>query len=238
LTRSWARRFCTSGASASRPCATEPPREGRADCGADRPAGVGGRPHRGAGGAAQRIDSTAGNRARNPASQAPPRIIRGEKQPWRRADAASEPKSPIDTLLTSCTRCETVFSSVSQTPQQVYEHIELLPIRPDVTWIRLFAGRCACCGACCGPSAQDRARDIATQARPQADSRDTAARCGGACGALCLPPPAFQRLRGRNLDQRRPRGGGSPRLLGEDVTEVKEFVPGTFRVTRRVLHRQ
>ena len=34
----------------------------------------------------------------------------------------------------------------SQTPQQIYERIELPPIKPDVTQVRLFGGRCACCG--------------------------------------------------------------------------------------------
>ncbi len=33
-----------------------------------------------------------------------------------------------------------------QTPQQVYERIELPPIKPDVTQVRLFGGRCACRG--------------------------------------------------------------------------------------------
>jgi transposase len=39
-----------------------------------------------------------------------------------------------------------VFPDEAQTPQQVYERIELPPIRPDVTQVRLFGGRCACCG--------------------------------------------------------------------------------------------
>jgi transposase len=34
----------------------------------------------------------------------------------------------------------------SQTPQQVYERIELPALKPDVTRVRLFGGRCACCG--------------------------------------------------------------------------------------------
>ena len=28
----------------------------------------------------------------------------------------------------------------------VYDRIELPPVRPDVTRVRLFGGRCACCG--------------------------------------------------------------------------------------------
>ena len=56
------------------------------------------------------------------------------------------PDRTIDQRLTTCPNCEAVFPDASQTPQQVYERIELPPIRPDVTQVRLFGGRCACCG--------------------------------------------------------------------------------------------
>jgi transposase len=56
------------------------------------------------------------------------------------------PDRTIDNLLTTCPKCDAAFPEASQTPQQVYERIELPPIRPDVTQIRLFGGRCACCG--------------------------------------------------------------------------------------------
>ncbi|HEY6433522.1 MAG TPA: IS66 family transposase [Acetobacteraceae bacterium] len=56
------------------------------------------------------------------------------------------PDRVIDRRLSVCPKCEAVFPDVSQTPQQVYERIELPPVRPDVTQIRLFGGRCACCG--------------------------------------------------------------------------------------------
>jgi transposase len=56
------------------------------------------------------------------------------------------PDRTVDRLLATCPKCEAVFPDASQTPQQVYERIELPPIRPDVTQIRLFGGRCACCG--------------------------------------------------------------------------------------------
>ncbi len=54
----------------------------------------------------------------------------------------------------SCGRCQAGRLSevpggvpeTAQTPQQVYERIELPPIKPDVTQVRLFGGRCACCG--------------------------------------------------------------------------------------------
>ncbi len=56
------------------------------------------------------------------------------------------PDRVIDARLAACPKCEAAFPEASQTPQQVYERIELPPIRPDVTQVRLFGGRCACCG--------------------------------------------------------------------------------------------
>ena len=56
------------------------------------------------------------------------------------------PDRVIDARLSACPKCEAVFPDASQTPQQVYERIELPPVRPDVTQVRLFGGRCACCG--------------------------------------------------------------------------------------------
>jgi len=35
---------------------------------------------------------------------------------------------------------------LTQTPQAIYDRIEIPPIVPDVTRVRLFGGRCACCG--------------------------------------------------------------------------------------------
>jgi transposase len=56
------------------------------------------------------------------------------------------PDRTIDKRLTSCPKCDAAFPDASQTPQQVYERIELPPIKPYVTQVRLFGGRCACCG--------------------------------------------------------------------------------------------
>ena len=56
------------------------------------------------------------------------------------------PDRVIDARLTACPKCEAAFPDASQAPQQVYERIELPPVRPDVTQVRLFGGRCACCG--------------------------------------------------------------------------------------------
>ena len=56
------------------------------------------------------------------------------------------PDRVIDARLSACPKCEAAFAEALQTPQQVYERIELPPVRPDVTQVRLFGGRCACCG--------------------------------------------------------------------------------------------
>jgi transposase len=56
------------------------------------------------------------------------------------------PDRVVEARLTACPHCQAAFPDAVQTPQQVYERIELPPIKPDVTQVRLFGGRCACCG--------------------------------------------------------------------------------------------
>lgn len=56
------------------------------------------------------------------------------------------PDRRFDAMLPACPACKSAFPEASQTPQQVYERIELPPIKPHVTQVRLFGGRCACCG--------------------------------------------------------------------------------------------
>src|ERR1700687_2011429 len=46
----------------------------------------------------------------------------------------------------TCPHCRTVMPAAAQTPQAVYDRIEIAPIVPDVTRVRLFGGRCARCG--------------------------------------------------------------------------------------------
>ena len=56
------------------------------------------------------------------------------------------PDRIVDRLLDACPHCAAAWAAGPQTPQQVYDRIELPPIKPDVTRVRLFGGRCACCG--------------------------------------------------------------------------------------------
>jgi transposase len=59
----------------------------------------------------------------------------------------ANPDRTVDARLDACPHCAAAFPVEQQSPQQVYDRIELPPIRPDVTRVRLFGGRCACCGA-------------------------------------------------------------------------------------------
>jgi transposase len=57
-----------------------------------------------------------------------------------------DPDRVVDATLAACPHCAAAFPVEQQTALQVYDRIELPPIRPDVTRVRLFGGRCACCG--------------------------------------------------------------------------------------------
>ena len=50
------------------------------------------------------------------------------------------PDRVIDAHLAACPKCEAAFPEATQTPQQVHERIELPPVKPDVTQVRLFGG--------------------------------------------------------------------------------------------------
>ena len=56
------------------------------------------------------------------------------------------PDREVERRLATCPKCEAVFPAASQTEQEIYDRIELPPVRPDVTRVRLFGGRCLCCG--------------------------------------------------------------------------------------------
>jgi transposase len=78
----------------------------------------------------------------DPGTDRPPR----KSRPGVGRTLHPHPDRVIDKHLATCPKCEAVFPNILQTPQQVYERIELPPIRPDVTRVRLFGGCCACCG--------------------------------------------------------------------------------------------
>ncbi|MEG4071022.1 IS66 family transposase [Microcoleus sp. Pol11C2] len=56
-----------------------------------------------------------------------------------------EPDQIIVAQIKSCPQCSETVTATSQKLQAVYDKIELPPIRPIVTRIERYGGRCACC---------------------------------------------------------------------------------------------
>jgi transposase len=56
------------------------------------------------------------------------------------------PDRVVDAIVSHCPHCRADLAPSVQTPQQVYDRIELPPSKPDVTRVRLHGGRCAGCG--------------------------------------------------------------------------------------------
>ena len=77
-----------------------------------------------------------------PDGRKPPR----KSRPGFGRELEPNPNRIVDRLLDTCPRCAAAWPTEPQTPQQVYDHMELPPIKPDVTRVRLFGGQCACCG--------------------------------------------------------------------------------------------
>jgi transposase len=84
-----------------------------------------------------------GQKSDRPVGDKPPR----KSRPGFGRALEPNPDRTVDARLDSCPHCAAAFPAEQQTPQQVYDRIELPPIKPDVTRVRLFGGRCACCGA-------------------------------------------------------------------------------------------
>ena len=99
-----------------------------------------------------RPPKTPDNSSKPPSQGQKQNRLEGEARPPRKSRPGvgralhPNPDRVIDARLSACPKCEAAFPDASQTPQQVYERIELPPVKPDVTRVRLFGGRCACCG--------------------------------------------------------------------------------------------
>ena len=84
-----------------------------------------------------------GQKPNRPPHGKPPR--RGRPGSARALDP--NPDRVVAAHLAACPTCAAPFPHNAQTPQMVYDRIELPPIKPDVTRVQLFGGRCACCNA-------------------------------------------------------------------------------------------
>lgn len=83
-----------------------------------------------------------GQKSNRPAGDKSPR----KSRPGVGRALEPNPDRTVDATLDACPHCAAAFPADQQTPQRVYDRIELPPIKPDVTRVRLFGGRCACCG--------------------------------------------------------------------------------------------
>ncbi len=57
-----------------------------------------------------------------------------------------DPDRTIEARLVACPHCQAGFPAAQQSPQMVYDRIELPAVRPDVTRVHLHGGVCTCCG--------------------------------------------------------------------------------------------
>ena len=91
--------------------------------------------------------STPPSKAAKPDRSVQKELRRRRGRPGTARALAENPDRIVEAHLDACPACEAAFPAAAQTPQSVYDRIELPPVRPDVTRVRLFGGRCACCGA-------------------------------------------------------------------------------------------
>ena len=99
----------------------------------------------------ERPAKTPDNSSRPPSTGQKPDVPADGKLPRKGRPGVARALEPnpdriTDAKLKACPHCAAAWPDAPQTPQMVYDRIELPPVRPDVTRVRLFGGRCACCG--------------------------------------------------------------------------------------------
>lgn len=99
----------------------------------------------------ERPAKTPDNSSLPPSTGQKPDVPAGGKPPRKGRPGVARVLEPnpdriTDAKLEACPHCAAAWPDAPQTPQMVYDRIELPPVRPDVTRVRLFGGRCACCG--------------------------------------------------------------------------------------------
>lgn len=99
----------------------------------------------------ERPAKTPGNSSLPPSKGHKPGVPAGTKparrgRPGAARALAENPDRVADAPLDACPFCAAAFPAAAQRPHSVYDRIELPPVRLDVTRVRLFGGRCACCG--------------------------------------------------------------------------------------------
>ncbi len=69
-------------------------------------------------------------------------------------ELSAEPDQVVVAKATVCGHCGAGVSEEPQQLQQVYERVEIPPIRPIVTRVERYGGRCSCCGQSYSPLCQ------------------------------------------------------------------------------------
>lgn len=90
--------------------------------------------------------STPPSKAAKPDRSAQQERRRRRGRPGTARALAENPNCVVQAHLDACPSCQAGFPAGAQTPQSVYDRIELPPVRPHVTRVQLFGGRCVCCG--------------------------------------------------------------------------------------------
>ncbi len=90
--------------------------------------------------------STPPSKAAKPGRSVQKELRRRRGRPGTARALAENPDRVVEAHLDACPACQAGFPVTAQSPQSVYDRIELPPVRPDVTRVHLFGGGCACCG--------------------------------------------------------------------------------------------
>jgi transposase len=84
-----------------------------------------------------------GQKANRPSRPKRPR--RKRKGPGVTRELAPDPDRVVDCHAHACAHCGTAVTAEPQTLRHAYDHLDLPPIRPVVTRVRLFGQRCPAC---------------------------------------------------------------------------------------------
>ena len=95
----------------------------------------------------ERPAKTPDNSSLPPSTGQKPDVPAGGKLPRKGRPGVARALEPnpdriTDAKLKACPHCAAAWPDAPQTPQMVYDRIELPPVRPDVTRVRLFGGSC------------------------------------------------------------------------------------------------
>lgn len=89
------------------------------------------------------LSPSRGQKANRPPRPRKPR--RKRKGPGVTRALAADPDHVVDCHAPACAHCGTAVAAETQTLRHAYDHIDLPPLRPVVTRVRLFGQRCPAC---------------------------------------------------------------------------------------------